>query len=137
MSEEEEIALIREGYLAWNEGGVSAAAAAWKFHPEIEWINPPEMPGGGTYIGKDAVLAFLREWEGSAGVLNLSFEIEQIIPIDGEYLVISVATGTSESGVVLPPHNWFHLMRAEDGLLRRAQLFLDREQALEAAGLSE
>ena len=71
------------------------------------------------------------------GVLKLSFEIEEIVPTNGEYLVTSVAMGTSDSGVTIPPHNWFHLMRIEDNLLRRAQLFLDREQAFEAAGLSE
>ena len=107
------------------------------WHPDIEWITPPEVPGGGTFVGKEAVVAFLKNFEGSLGVLRLSFEIEEIIPINGEYLVSSVATGTSESGVALPPHNWFHLMRTEDGLLCRAQLFLDRVQALEAAGLSE
>jgi len=107
------------------------------WHPDIEWITPPEVPGGGTFVGKEAVVAFLKNFEGSLGVLRLSFEIEEIIPINDEYLVSSVATGTSESGVALPPHNWFHLMRTEDGLLCRAQLFLDREQALEAAGLSE
>jgi ketosteroid isomerase-like protein len=41
------------------------------------------------------------------GILNLSFQIEEIIPANGEYLMISVFTGTSESGVVIPPQNVF------------------------------
>lgn len=36
------------------------------------------------------------------GVLNLSFTIQEIIPGRGEYLVVSVAEGTSESGVCDP-----------------------------------
>ncbi len=137
MSEEEDLAIIREGYLAWNEDGVGGDGAARFFHPDIEWINPPEMPGGGTRIGKDAVLAFLREWEGTMGILNVTFHVEEIIPANGEYLVISVATATSEHGVAIPPQNWFHLMRIEDRLVCRARLFFDRAEALEAAGLSE
>jgi ketosteroid isomerase-like protein len=137
MSQDEDLALIRDGYLAWNEGGVSEGAAARFYHPDIEWTNPPEMPGGGTHTGKDAVLTFLREWEGTLGILSLTFQIEEIIPADGEYLVVSVATGTSDSGVVIPPHSWFHLMRIEDRLLRRARLFFDRAEAFEAAGLSQ
>ena len=102
MSEQEEIALIRSGYVAWNEGGVSGDAAARFFHPQVEWINPPEMPGGGTHIGKDAVLTFLREWEGTMGVLKLSFEIEEIVPTNGEYLVTSVARGRATAGSRFP-----------------------------------
>jgi len=137
MSEQEDLALIRDFVLAWNEGGVSADGAARFLHPDVEWINPPEMPGGGTHIGKDALLTFLREWEGTMGILSMSFQIEEIIPANGEYLVITVATGTSESGVVFPPQNWFHLIRIEDRLLRRARLLFDRAEALEAAGLRE
>jgi hypothetical protein len=133
MSEERDLALIREAYLDWNVHGVNMRF----LHPDIEWIDPPQLPGGSTHVGKEAVVAFLREWEGSMGVLNLSFEIEEIIPFDGEYLVISLAQGTGESGVGIPAHNWFHLMKLEDGTIRRARLFLDRAQAFEAAGLSE
>jgi ketosteroid isomerase-like protein len=136
MSQQEDLAMIRETFLAWNEGGVSADFARF-FHPDVEWINPPEVPGGGTRIGKDAVLTFFREWEGTMGILDMSLQIEEIIPANGEYLVISVGTGTSGSGVVLPPQDWFHLFRIEDRLIRKGRVFFDRAAALEAAGLRE
>ena len=132
MSQADDLELIREGYREWNEGRPGRY-----MHPEVEWITPPELPGGGVFVGKEATLEFLRNFEGTMGVLKLSFEIQDIVPVGDQYLVISLAEGTSTGGVPIPPHNWFHLMKPEDGLLRRAELFLDRSQAFEAAGLSE
>ena len=132
MSRDDDLELIREGYREWNEGRPGTF-----MHPDIEWITPREVPGGGTFVGKEATLEFLQNFEGTMGVLRLSFEIEEIIPAGDQYLVISLAEGTSAGGVPIPPHNWFHLLKPEDGQLRRAELFLDRGQAFEAAGLSE
>jgi len=133
MSHDEDLELIRESYVEWNTHGITERF----LHPDIEWITPPQLPGGGTYVGSEATVAFLREWEGTMGVLNLSFEIQEIIPARDEYLVVSIAEGTSESGVGIPAHSWFHLMTLENGKIRRAQLFLDRGEALEAVGLRE
>lgn len=132
MTHDDDFDVIREGYRAWNEG-----AAESFMHPDIEWITPPEVPGGGTLIGKKATTEFLRNFEGTMGVLNLTFEIQDIVPAREEYLVITLAKGTSESGVAIPVHNWFHLMKLEHGKFRRAEVFLDRSQAFEAAGLRE
>ena len=132
MSRADDLELIREGYRAWNEGRPESF-----MHPDVEWITPPEVPGGGTFVGKEATVQFLRNFEGTMGVLNLSFEIQDIIPAGDQYLVVSLAKGTSDSGVAIPPHSWFHLVKPEDGKLRRAELFLDRSQAIEAAGLRE
>ena len=130
MSRTEDLAAIREGYRAWNDGRPDAL-----MHPDVEWVTPPEVPGGGTLVGREATLDFLRNFEGTVGVLDLSFEIEEIIPAGGRYLVISLAQGAGGSGVTVAPHHWFHLMTLEGGKLRRAELFLDRGQAFEAAGL--
>jgi ketosteroid isomerase-like protein len=131
MTETDDLNTIREGYRAWNEGGGESL-----MHPDIEWITPPEVPGGGTFVGKEATAGFLSNFEGTKGVLNLSFQIQEIIPAAGQYLVISRAEGTGASGIAVPAHDWFHLIRLENGMVRRAELFLDRDQALEAAGLS-
>ena len=132
MSRADDLELIREGYRAWNDGRIESF-----LHPDVEWITPPELPGGGTFVGKEATVEFLRNFEGTMGVLNLSFEVQEILLAGDQYLVISLAEGSSDSGVDIPPHNWFHLIKSEDGKLRRAELFLDRNQAFEAAGLRE
>lgn len=130
MPAADDLAAIRSGYRAWNEGRADSF-----MHPDVEWITPPEVPGGGTFVGREATVEFLRNFGGTGGILDLSFEVEEIIPTGDQYLVISRAEGTGESGVAIPPHSWFHLVRLESGRLRRAELFLDRRQALTAAGL--
>ena len=132
MSQADDLNLIREGWRAWNEASIEPF-----LHPDVEWITPPEVPGGGTFSGKEATVEFLRNFEGTMGVLDLSFQIKEIIPAGEEYLVISRAEGTGASGVAIPAHDWFHLVMLEDGKLRRARLSLNRDQALEAAGLTE
>jgi hypothetical protein len=82
-------------------------------------------------------MAFLREWEGSMGVLRLSFEIQDVATLSDGYLVTSLAQGAGGSGAPIPPHHWFHWIRFRDGKFAAARLFLDRDQALEAVGLSE
>ena len=124
--------VIRAGYRAWNQGRAESF-----LHPDVEWITPPEVPGGGSFAGADATIGFLRNFEGTMGVLNLSFEIEEIIAAGDRYLVISTATGSGQSGVAVPAHSWFHLLTLEDRRLRRAELFLDRGQAYRAAGLAQ
>lgn len=132
MSSAGDLEAIRLGYRAWNAGDVEPM-----LHDDVVWITPPEVPGGGTFVGKDSTLEFLQNFEGTSGILDLSFEVEDIIPAGDQYLVISLAEGTGESGVAIPAHHWFHLVRLEGGRLRRAELFLDRRQAFMAAGLPD
>ena len=87
MSREEELQLIEDFARQWNDHGV--AGIAHFFHPDVVWIDPPELPGGGTHNGRDATTTFLREWGGGLG-LRLAFEMEQIIPLDSGYLAISL-----------------------------------------------
>jgi ketosteroid isomerase-like protein len=42
--------------------------------------------------------------------------------------------GSGESGVPIPPHQWFHWLVLRGGTIIRAQLFLNRADALEAVG---
>jgi len=46
---EEATSGLREAYAAFNRGDIDAAVRI--LDPGIEWIEPPEFPGGGTYHG--------------------------------------------------------------------------------------
>ena len=45
--QEREISLLRDAQAAFNRGNIAAGASA--LDPEIEWIEPFEFPGSGTY----------------------------------------------------------------------------------------
>lgn len=42
---------LREAHAAFNRGDIDAAVRI--LDPEVEWMKPPEFPGGGTYHGVD------------------------------------------------------------------------------------
>jgi len=128
-----DVELIREVWAAWNGSGVDEARRF--LHPDIEWTDPKQLPDETTHVGLEAVTDTRREWDGS--VIRLSFDIEEIIPLGDDYLVCSKASGIGASGTPIPPHDWFHIVSLEDGLIRRMRTFLDRDAALVAAGLSK
>ena len=52
-----DVQLARSAYEAFAHGQVERLAE-W-FDPEIEWIEPPELPGARSYRGRDRVQRYL------------------------------------------------------------------------------
>jgi ketosteroid isomerase-like protein len=101
---------------------------------DLVWISDPRFPGGGTHMGKENV----RRWLLKLWIYDeVSIDIEQIIDLDDDRaLGITRFSGLSHDG---PRVDWLwcHLVSFSNGLISQAQSFLDRESALEAAGLRE
>ncbi len=100
---------------------------------DLVWISDPRFPGGGTHIGKEKVRAWLfKLWIYD----ELSIDVEQILDLDDRALGITHFSAVSHDG---PRVDWLwcHLVSFNKGLISKAQSFLDRESALEAAGLEE
>jgi ketosteroid isomerase-like protein len=100
---------------------------------DIVWISDPRFPGGGKHKGKENVRRWLRKiWIYD----EVSVDVEEIIDLDDRALGITRFHGVSSDA---PPVDWpwCHLFAFREGLISQAQSFLDRGEALEAAGLSE
>jgi ketosteroid isomerase-like protein len=100
---------------------------------DILWISDPSFPGGGTHAGKENV----RRWLTTLWIYDeVSIDVEDIIDLDGRALGVTRFHGASAGA---PPVDWpwCHLVTFRDGLISQAQSFLDRAEALEAAGLAE
>ncbi|GAB2741502.1 nuclear transport factor 2 family protein [Kitasatospora kifunensis] len=54
-----DVALVLACYEAYARGDIDAAVAA--LHPDVEWIEPEEFPGGGRRTGPAAVAQYLRD----------------------------------------------------------------------------
>jgi ketosteroid isomerase-like protein len=128
--------LLRSAFAAWNERGV---AGFGPFLAEtIEWHDAPEAPDASVHHGREETIGFLRAWEAGSGEMRVSLRVEEILGAGEEYVVVSRASVTGEtSGMPLPEHRWFHVVRLRDGKLSRVRVFLNRDQALEAAALRE
>ena len=57
--QERAIALLRNAYAAFNRNDIPAAVA--ELDPKIEWTEPAEFPGGGTYHGRSEVARYLTQ----------------------------------------------------------------------------
>jgi ketosteroid isomerase-like protein len=127
---------LRAAFAAWNDRGV---AGFTPFLAEtVEWHDAPEAPDASVHRGLEKTSALLRNWEAGSGEMRVSLRVEEIVGAGDEYVVISRARITGEtSGMSLPEHRWFHVVRLHDGKLSRVRVFLNREQALEAVGLPE
>jgi ketosteroid isomerase-like protein len=53
-----DVALVLDAYAAFARGDIDAAVA--RLHPDVEWIEPDEFPGGGRRQGPAAVAEYLR-----------------------------------------------------------------------------
>jgi ketosteroid isomerase-like protein len=83
--QEREIETLRKAYAAFNRGDIAAAVAF--FDPQIEWTEPAEFPGGGTYHGQSEVMGYLTQ--SRAGWAEGSSEPERLIPV-GDRIVVFV-----------------------------------------------
>lgn len=57
-----DVALVLASYEAFASGDIDRAVAP--LHPDVEWIEPEEFPGGGRRQGPAAVAEYLRDSRG-------------------------------------------------------------------------
>jgi SnoaL-like domain len=66
--QEQAIAGLRAAYAAFNRGDIAAAVEL--LDPQIEWTEPAEFPGGGTYHGQAGAKAYLTQSRESAAEVH-------------------------------------------------------------------
>lgn len=107
------------------------------FDEQVELRNPPEFPVRGPFCGHDGVRQWATEiWE---VVADLHHEIEEIIEAaDGETVVSVQRTQGRMTHTQLATNlRWAAVWTFKDGKVVRGQGYMRRDDALEAAGLSE
>jgi ketosteroid isomerase-like protein len=130
------IETARRAIDAWNREDLDAFLEEW--HPDCEWrpAFPRSLEGVGTvYRGREGIA---RAWHGVRAV----WEEYRLMPEDaqvvGERLVVvgQVIARGRESGLELDS-GWSGLATYRDELTLSAWDWLDRDEALKAAGLRE
>ena len=132
---EENVESIRRATEAFNRGDADAFVALGT--PDIEWEDPIFWTEGTRiFRGRDEVrtwFAQVREpWE------RIHLAVEEILEAGNERLVVGfrlTARGRS-SGADTQLQFW-QVLWFREGLTAKRQIFRDRAEALEAAGLSE
>jgi len=102
--------------------------------PQIELITPAS-PLQGSIVGHEGIRTFFREmWSFSE---TSEFRVEEIRAVGERVLAFFVLTATSRQNAIETSSRVGGVYDLEHGKIRRAHIFADRAEALEALGLSE
>ena len=124
------IAELREAYAAFNRGDIDSALKP--FDSRIEWSEPAEFPGGGTYHGVDGVKRYLTQ--SKAGIAEGTSQPEQFV-VAGNRVVVLVHVRVRRKG----SETWHERRIADvytvkDGKAIQMRAFVDQQEALRWAG---
>lgn len=131
--QEHAIRLLQDAYAAFNRGDIADAVKS--LDPEIEWVEPPEFPGGGTYNGRSGVADYLTH--SRAGWAEGSSQPEKFIPA-GARIVVFVHARIRLVG----SDDWREVVLADvytfkHGTPVAMRAFAKREDALRWAGIAD
>ena len=132
---EENVEIVRKMWDALNRGDIDAQVALCD--EEVELRNPPEFPLQGPFRGHAGVRTWAREvWEVFS---ELHFELEEVIDtVDGETVVsVQRTTGRTRHTQMDTNIQWAAVWTFRASKVLRAQGYMRKADALEAAGLSE
>jgi ketosteroid isomerase-like protein len=128
------VELARRGYEAYNRGDFDAAAA--DFAPTFEFVTSGAIPGiTGVYEGQEGWKEFVG-WTPSE-FESPCFEVHELIDTGSQVLASVTLRGRGKQSGVEVAWDLWHLWTVRDGQAVRGQAFTSRQEALEAAGLSE
>ena len=131
---QENVEIVRGAFEAFNRGDVDAVVA--DFAPDCEYIPSGAIPGRADVSrgpeGYKRWVSWLRDEFDNAHV-----QIHELIDAGDRVLVRLTARGRGkQSGVEASWHLW-NVWTLRDGKVVHGQGFTAREEALQAAGLSE
>jgi ketosteroid isomerase-like protein len=129
----ENVEVVRRMLDAFNRDDHDAVVAAFDEGCEIEEpLEMPDSPATG-FRGHDGVRAWMGNLRGVAGA---RFEPRSFTP-SGDLLLCELASRGVGRGSELPIE-WmtFAVLQLRNGKIAQVRVFLDREEALAAAGLS-
>jgi ketosteroid isomerase-like protein len=134
---EENVELVRRTYEAAYEAGSQADydAVVSYFHPEIEFHAYPRSPGVGVYHGKQALREYLENvWERYE---RGRIEVEELLDAGDQVVAVITLHAVPKRGQNEITVHIVEVFTIRDGLLAERRAYSTRNEALEAAGLSE
>ena len=129
---EENVELVRRTYEAVNNR--DSDAVVLYFHPEIEFHAYPRSPGG-VYHGKQAAREYIENvWEHFE---SLRTEVDELLDAGDQVVVVTTQHPVPKRGQHEMTAHLVEVYTIRDGLLAKRLPYSTRNEALEAAGLSE
>jgi ketosteroid isomerase-like protein len=118
---------------AFNRGDFEASLAY--LDDEIEWHDPPDVPGATVHRGPEGVRAFIARW--LAAWESYSVGIEELIDAGDQVVVVHLERGRGKGSGAEVVHHSAAVFEVRDGKVVKRRPFRDRTEALAAVGLGD
>ena len=128
---QENVEIVRARYERTARGDFSSFE---DFAEDFEFVTSHEPPDAGTYRG-EAAREWIASWVGSFE--GMTMEATEIIDAGDKVVVGILGRGRPSGSDAVVEGRWWQVMTFRDGLIVRSEVFPERAEALEAAGLSE
>jgi ketosteroid isomerase-like protein len=130
---EENVEVVRRHNEAWNQRDLSSLLALWRSDAEIDWSRS-RGPLKGVYRGHDGLKTFWNEFWSTFEVVDL--ELHDFRQTGPYVLASNTAHMRGRDGIEVIARST-SVYTVEGGQITRLRMFQERDEALEAAGLSE
>ena len=127
------VEIIRRMYDAFARGDVEASLSC--LDPEIEFSQPADEPGGGTYHGHEGVVRAFAAWTGAWD--DYRVEVEELTGHGDSVLARTRHCGRGKGSGAEVEQQIFQLWVLRDERVVRATMFYDESEAREATGLTD
>jgi ketosteroid isomerase-like protein len=106
-------------------------------HPEVEWHSPPDIPDPEVARGRDEYVAMWRDWVDAWD--DYRWTPDEFFEGPGETVIVSgvEAARGRDSGIDVLSRRVTGVFEVRDRKIVRCKAYIDRREALEAAGLRE
>jgi ketosteroid isomerase-like protein len=129
---EANVEIVQRVYERWGEGDFRTDDV---LDDHAVLVMRPEFPDTGTYLGPEAIAGytrgFLEPWT------HITIEAEEILPAGDSVLVAVRQRGEGEASGAMTEFRYFHLWTFRGGRAIRLESIRERDEALEAAGLTD
>ena len=132
---EENVEIVRQYVAAYSEGGTDAWAEFW--HPDINWrAMEGALDDIGVMRGPEAMRRYYRQWEETFDEIRT--EPDELIDVGGDQVLAVVrSVGRMKGSDAEVDIRYAVVISIREGKIGKGREFASREEALEAAGLSE
>jgi ketosteroid isomerase-like protein len=131
---QENVEVVQASFEAWQRGGLDAAAEFWG--TQIDWRCPEgALDDPGPISGVDAMRAYVQDWLDDFD--ELRFEPEELIDAGEQVVAVQRVSGCAKASGIETELRYAVVYTIRDGKIVRGREYWERDQALEAVGLSE
>jgi ketosteroid isomerase-like protein len=133
---QENVEVFRHGVEAWNRRDLDGLfGEVWDPEIEFDFSRYEGWPEARTLRGEAEVRAFLEQWRDTFS--DYRFEVERYVHAGSRVLALCSQRGAGRDSSGVAMMNFAQIATVKDGRIVRLENYSNRNEALEAVGLSE